>query len=306
MDLDTDLLLSILFVGILVNTAIIVGLVVSGQLGKRRQPVPSAVRASAIEQTLARSYVDVTSRAAWPDAVAAAAEPTTAPLATVPEPDVADGGDAAVLASATAAAAAPEPGSAADGIDGLTGLRDAASFAGLLALEEARVSRYHRPATIVILELDGLDRLVDRLGPDARDRVVPALADTIRRMARGADVVARLGTGRFGVLLPETDEVAAINYVERVRKASELWLESGAMALRLAIGWAGTSGETTLADAHRLAVERMFTEMRRAARRDGVDAVGAPSEEAVVEVAPVEVPAAEVPAAQPEPTRIAS
>ena len=288
MDLDSDLLLSILFVGIVANTALIVGLAITGRLGGRRQPVPSAARQSAIEQTLARSYVDVTARSAWP-------EPTNAAALTAVDADVAD-----VAVSAADA-------DASDGIDPLTGLRDAASFARLVALEEPRVVRYHRPATIVVLELDGLDRLVDRLGPDAGDRVVPALADTIRRLARGADVVARLGTGRFGVLLPETDEVAAINYVERVRKASELWLESGAMALRLAIGWAGTNGDTSLTEAQRLAVERMFVELRRAARRDGVEVVGAPDDGAVVGEAPVEVPTVEV-GAEPalEPTRIAS
>ena len=56
------------------------------------------------------------------------------------------------------------------------------------------------------------------------------------------------GAGRFAVLLPETDEIAAINYVERVRRACELWLESGAIALRLAIGWAGTAGDPSLAE----------------------------------------------------------
>ena len=283
MDLDSDLLLSILFVGIVANTALIVGLAVTGRLGGRRQPVSSAGRQGAIEQTLARSYVDVTARSAWP-------EPTSAAGPIVVDADVDDVPEAVV-----------EP-AASDGIDPLTGLRDAASFARLVALEEPRVVRYHRPATIVVLELDGLDRLVDRLGPDAGDRVVPALADTIRRQARGADVVARLGAGRFGVLLPETDEVAAINYVERVRKASGLWLESGAMALRLAIGWAGTNGDTSLTDAYRTAVERMFAELRRATRREGVDGVGASGDGAVIEVPAVE--AVDEPPA--EPTRIAS
>ena len=90
----------------------------------------------------------------------------------------------------------------------------------------------------------GLDRLVERARTDAADRVLPALADTLRRHARGADHVARLGAGRFGVLLPETGEVEAINYVERVRQACELWLESGAIALQLAIGWASPRAET--------------------------------------------------------------
>ena len=161
----------------------------------------------------------------------------------------------------------PEPVEPTAGTDGLTGLLDQAAFTRLIAAENLRIHRYHRPATVVIFELGGLDRLIDRLGADAADRVVPALADTMRRLARDVDLVARLAPGRFGILLPETDEVAAINYVERVRRACELWLESGAIALTLAVGWAGTDGEPTLIDAQRLATERMYVELRRDARK---------------------------------------
>lgn len=146
------------------------------------------------------------------------------------------------------------------------GVLDGAAWSRLLVEEAARIKRYHRPATVVMIELDGLDRFVERLGHDAGDRVVPAVADTIRRLARDADYVARLGPGRFGVLLPETDDVAAINYVERVRRACELWLESGAIAMRLAMGWASSAGDPDLAEVQRIATDRMFAELRRNAR----------------------------------------
>ena len=67
--------------------------------------------------------------------------------------------------------------------------------------EAARIDRYGRPATVVFVELDGLERLTGALGPGAADRVLPALADVLGRQARGADYVARLGPGRFGILL---------------------------------------------------------------------------------------------------------
>lgn len=146
------------------------------------------------------------------------------------------------------------------------GFLDAGAYHALLAREEGRLQRYHRPVTVAVFELEGLARLSERLGNEAGDRVVAAMADTVRRLAREADHVATLGTGRFAVLLPETDEVAAINYVERVRRASELWLESSAVAVRLAIGWAGTTGDATLLDTHQAALDRMYTEARRHAR----------------------------------------
>jgi diguanylate cyclase (GGDEF)-like protein len=162
---------------------------------------------------------------------------------------------------------------AASAVDVSTGLITASGWGRVLTDEDARVRRYRRPATVVMIELDGLDRLKSRLGESAGDRLIPAVADTVRRLAREADHVARLGQSRFGVLLPETDEVQAINYVERVRRTCDMWLESGAVALRLAIGWASASGDDNLHDAGRTATERMYAEIHRNARRTG-DLVG--------------------------------
>ena len=153
--------------------------------------------------------------------------------------------------------------------DPATGMLTPSGWGRVVADEDARVRRYRRPATIVMVELDGLDRLTSRLGDAAGDRLIPAVAETIKRLAREADHVAQLGPGRFGVLLPETDEIQAIHYIERVRRTCDLWLESGAVALRLAIGWSSASGDDNLHDAGRAATERMFAEIHRNARRAG-------------------------------------
>jgi diguanylate cyclase (GGDEF)-like protein len=153
-------------------------------------------------------------------------------------------------------------------IDRLTALLGPTDWNRLVAEEDVRHARYKRPVTVVVIELDGHDRLMAALGQLAADRVIVAVADTIRRHARKADHIARLGPSRFGVLLPETDEVAAINFVERVRQASDLWLESGAISLRLAIGWANPVVDSSVVSAQGQAVERMFGEMLRGALRD--------------------------------------
>jgi diguanylate cyclase (GGDEF)-like protein len=168
--------------------------------------------------------------------------------------------------------------SAPRGRDALTGMLDALSFEEALSHEDAREQRYRRSATVIVFELDGLAKIVDRLGSDPGDRIEAALGDTITRLARRADYVARLERGRYAALLPETDEVAAINYVERIRRACDLWLESGAIAMRLAIGWASTGGDATLDGALRLATDRMRMESRRNSRLAG-DATELPAEE---------------------------
>jgi len=288
MEVTQGILLPVLLAAIVVNTAILVAVVVAIKTsGRGDRLARNGSDPTFTGSVMSSSFVDHSARSTWAVGRAAATDAATddapegpdgveppaeaAAEMAAPEDDVVGHGPALIIGGArasfpaeTAVLAEPDPVS---NIDEMTGLLDQAGFMRLVLAEELRVQRYHRPATIVLFELEGLDRLVERLGPDAADRVVPALADTIRRLARKPDRVARLAPGRFAVLLSETDEIAAINYVERVRRACELWLESGAIALRLAAGWAGTTGDPTLPDAMRIATDRMYVELRRNARR---------------------------------------
>lgn len=292
MELTQEILLPVLLAAIVANTVILLLVVVAARFN-RRAGVGSGVTRSALQGSLmSTSYMDRSGPPPWSsNGESADAPDDAASTEGAGARDDAKGRGATAFADAGTAAGAwpgddearadgdsklepevdgdPEPVAASPGIDLLTGLLDHAAFTRLVAAEDLRVHRYHRPATVVIFELGGLDRLIDRLGADAADRVIPALADTMRRLARDVDQVGRLASGRFGILLPETDEVEAINYVERVRRACELWLESGAIALSLAVGWAGTDGDPTLVEAQRLATDRMYVELRRDARKAG-------------------------------------
>jgi diguanylate cyclase (GGDEF)-like protein len=158
----------------------------------------------------------------------------------------ASGADAAVAAS-----------------DAATGLDTGPVWARWLSEEEARIRRYHRPATIVLVELSGLERLADRLGPEAAMRLLPPIAMTMRRELRAADHLARLGPTRFGAILTETDEVRAINYIERIRSACDVWLEAGAVMLRLSVGWAEISPDSPADVAFPEAERRLYEERQR-------------------------------------------
>ncbi len=145
--------------------------------------------------------------------------------------------------------------------DPRTGLESPQAWEHAVADEVPRLGRYHRSATVMFVELDGFTRLTDRLGADAGTRIEVATARTLRAQARAADRCARLGAGRFGILLPETDEIRAINFGERIREECDRWLEAGEVALRLAIGWAildpAAGAKAALQEAERrLAAER--------------------------------------------------
>ena len=129
--------------------------------------------------------------------------------------------------------------------------------------ESTRLIRYRRPVTVVLVELDGFERLLSRLGPDAADRLIPAIAETLVRNGRATDHVARLGASRFGVLMPETDEIQAINYAERIRAQCDRWLASGSISTRIALGWACPTPGSDLAAAIRIAEERLQGDRRR-------------------------------------------
>lgn len=164
------------------------------------------------------------------------------------------------------AAARGYDGRAADGSglnQALPVIASTESWRTWLAEESARTARFHRPTTIVVVELSGLDRLAERVGSAAANRLLPPVVDTIQRHARAADRLARLGPTRFGVLLIETDEVQAINYVERIRSGCDLWLAAGAVALRLSIGWAEIRTDRP-GDAAFLEAERRLYAERRA------------------------------------------
>jgi len=166
------------------------------------------------------------------------------------------------------------PGAGAVPSDPQTGLDAPSTWTRWLHEEETRVRRYHRPATVVLVELEGLERLVERLGPAAADRLIPPVAATMRRHARESDRVARLGPARFGAILPETDEVRAINYVERVRSTCDVWLASGAVSLRLSMGWAEMNASHLLEATLAAAEDRLNTERRRTAVGDAIPGPG--------------------------------
>ena len=134
--------------------------------------------------------------------------------------------------------------------------------------EGTRLTRYRRPVTVVLVELDGFERLVARLGSDAADRLIPAIAETLTRNGRATDYVARLGPSRFGVLMPETDEIQAINYAERIRAQCDRWLAAGAISTRVALGWACPTPSSDLSAAIRIADERLHVDRRRSGRAD--------------------------------------
>lgn len=128
--------------------------------------------------------------------------------------------------------------------DAITGLEGPDFWRRLLVTELARSTRYRRPLTVVLLDVHGLDDVLEVWGVDVARQTLREAAQSLRRMARTSDHLVRLGPARLGILLTETDEIAAINFVERVREGAPSALPRAARGVRFAFGWASPfSGE---------------------------------------------------------------
>jgi diguanylate cyclase (GGDEF)-like protein len=139
----------------------------------------------------------------------------------------------------------------------VAGLGDPASWERTVREESARAARFHRPVTVVMAELPRLGEVADRLGRDAADRVVAEIARLLVAEGRAVDRIAWLDYARFGVLLMETEEARATDYVDRVRSAADAWLQGAGLSVRLSLGWASPAESGDVAAAVVTAEERM-------------------------------------------------
>jgi len=144
--------------------------------------------------------------------------------------------------------------------DPLTGTDGPRLWDRVISSEIARVSRYHRPATVVLIDVAGLDDFAQAWGTEVAERLFIQLARTMSVESRSSDHIARIDRTRFAILLTETDEIAAINFVERVRAACESLLRAPDL-VRIGIGWASPAGSTDLRAAIDVAEARVADEL---------------------------------------------
>jgi diguanylate cyclase (GGDEF)-like protein len=102
--------------------------------------------------------------------------------------------------------------------DGLTGLYNRRYFYKIADLEFKRSSRYNRPLSMVMLDIDFFKRINDTYGHPAGDQVLSQVADCCRKNVRAADILGRYGGEEFCLMLPETDEENALSLAERLRR----------------------------------------------------------------------------------------
>jgi diguanylate cyclase (GGDEF)-like protein len=101
-------------------------------------------------------------------------------------------------------------------VDPLTGLFNRTFFFAALDREIARCARSGRGFCLLMIDIDELKSINDKLGHFEGDRVLRGVGDVIAHGVRRIDTAARYGGDEF-VVLPETDPTGAFVLAEKIR-----------------------------------------------------------------------------------------
>ena len=159
--------------------------------------------------------------------------------------------------------------------DPLTGLSNRRFILTQLAGAVSAARRHERPLTIAIVDIDHFKSVNDSHGHAAGDRVLAAVAGSLREQLRAEDQLGRLGGEEFLALLPDAGASAAAAAAEKLRaEVAALRVEHDGldMGVTISIGWAAWEGESA-EELMRRADEALYD-----AKRSGRDRVeGAPA-----------------------------
>ena len=137
--------------------------------------------------------------------------------------------------------------------DALTGLYNRSFFFTTMEQEIRRSDRMGRGFTLLMLDLDDLKPVNDTFGHQWGDRLLKAIADSIRHTIRFTDAAARYGGDEFVVLLPETDAAGGYVVGEKLRRdIYALTLRAG-RPQRALLGVGGPGGLSRRREHHRAA-----------------------------------------------------
>lgn len=181
----------------------------------RPSPWPRVAAAGGVAAVLAGSVPLLWTQTPWPAALAAA-----------------------VVAAAVAGAAAwrrglsPAPTTAVadtagdavhDGIlrDAETGMFHRPAFLALAERDWLRAGRYGGAVALLVVEVDRLRPMTERMGPRVADALLAGLGRQVLASLRAADLLARFDDAQLAVFLPQADATGALDVADRVRDMVE-------------------------------------------------------------------------------------
>lgn len=101
--------------------------------------------------------------------------------------------------------------------DAVTGLGNKRAFDERLEAELTRNRRYRHSFSLALLDLDGVEAAIDRLGQAAGDEAVREIAAILRGNTRAIDGAFRIAAADFAIVMPGTSLQGARIVAERCR-----------------------------------------------------------------------------------------
>lgn len=105
--------------------------------------------------------------------------------------------------------------------DSLTGLYNRRGLEDRFRHESARCQRYHRPLSVLMIDVDRFKPINDYHGHHVGDAVLYQMSRQLQKDVRKVDHVGRYGGEELVVLLPEMDAPEALEMAERIRHSIE-------------------------------------------------------------------------------------
>jgi diguanylate cyclase (GGDEF)-like protein len=107
-------------------------------------------------------------------------------------------------------------------VDPVTGIWNSQFINALVGQEANRAVRYHRPLSVLVVELDHAEHVHNELGHIQLEGLLREISERLGQAIRDTDTVAFLdaeGPPHFAIVLPETDEQGATLAADKIRRA---------------------------------------------------------------------------------------
>ena len=121
----------------------------------------------------------------------------------------------------------------------------------LMRVEFSRAQRYGYPIVCLVVAIDQLGTLRDRLGYEVKEAVVDRMIELLHTQTRGSDFIGRLPDDRFMIVVPHSEaenvKVMARRLVAGTRALELPELDGGRLTLSVGGSWM-SQGETLFFD----------------------------------------------------------
>ena len=134
--------------------------------------------------------------------------------------------------------------------DQLTGAMSRRAWVEVANNEALRASRYQRPLSLLILDIDHFKRVNDQFGHPAGDTVIKRVAQIAMEQLRDSDAFGRFGGEEFVAVLTETAYADALQLADRIRQSvkQEYFTELDDLRCTVSIGVADFQPSEQISD----------------------------------------------------------